>query len=214
DKAKAAVTSVENQLNAAVTAIENKAHAAVDQAFAVAEAVVNQVFDAVEAGVNAAFDAAEATANAAFDLAESAVEGYRTAFNAACDKAVELADKALTALGDLAGKLVDMLPDSLIEGFIDFWNGPWRSMIIIGLATIAAVAITVATGGVGGPIAGMLLAGVIGGTLTGGAYLAGEVVARQGAIDLAENGKGLYVPNYGYVPIGPDGKPDLSGVPA
>jgi hypothetical protein len=87
-------------------------------------------------------------------------------------------------------------------------------MIIIGLATIAAVAITVATGGVGGPIAGMLLAGVIGGTLTGGAYLAGELVARQGAIDLAENGKGIYVPNYGYVPVGPDGKPDMSGVPA
>jgi hypothetical protein len=213
DRANAVVTAVETQLNAAVTAIEQRAHQAVDQAFAVAEAAVNAAFDAAEAGVNAAFDAAEAVANAAFDVAQAAVEGYRTAFNAACDAAIELADRALTALGDLAAAFVDLLPDSLIEGFIDFWNGPWRSIIIVGLATIAAVAITVATGGLGGPIAGMLLAGVIGGTLTGAAYFGGELVARAGAVDLAENGNGIYVPNYGYVPIGANGQPDLSGVP-
>ena len=55
-----------------------------------------------------------------------------------------------------------MIPESWTKALVDFWNGPWRTVLIIGLATVAAVAITVALPGVGVGIGAMLLAGVIG----------------------------------------------------
>ena len=113
----------------------------------------------------------------------------------------------MTAIDKIAQAVVSLIPDSWKKAFVDFWNGPWRSVIIIGLATIAAVAITAATLGTGAPIAAILMAAVIGGTIAGTAYFGGEMIAREGEISLSSEGKGVYVAGFGDVQIGKDGKP-------
>jgi hypothetical protein len=213
DTAIAAVDAAEQALHNAVTQIETALNNAVEAAFQAAAAVVNAAFDAAEAAVNAAFDVAIAAVEAYFNAQIAALDLVQKGVNAYFDLLVAAADFVLESISKIAAAVVDLMPDWMVKGFVDFWNGPWRSALIIGLATIAAVAITVATVGTGAPLAAMLVAGVIGGTLAGGTYLAGEAVARQGTIDLSTSGEGLYIPNYGHVPIGPDGKPDLSGVP-
>jgi hypothetical protein len=211
--ATAAVDRAEHALQATVTAIETQLHAAVEQAYHAASQAIDAAFAAATAAVDQLFDAAEAAVTAYVDAQIAAVSAVQAATNWAFDRAVELADKAMVAISKAAAWVVAQLPDAVTEGFLNFWNGPWRSTILIGLAVVAAVAFTAVTGGAGGPLAVMLVAGLVGGTLTGGAYLAGEAVARQGELHLASKGNGLYVPNLGYVPLGADGKPDLSHVP-
>ena len=113
----------------------------------------------------------------------------------------------MTAIDKIAQAVVSLIPDSWKKAFVDFWNGPWRSVIIIGLATIAAVAITAATLGAGAPVAAVLLAAVIGGSIAGTAYFGGEMVSRESDIALSSQGKGMYVAGFGDIQIGKDGKP-------
>ena len=203
DVAKAAVDVAEQALEAAVTNIENNLHARVEAAY-----------DVAVAAVNTAFDAAEAAVNVVFDLAEAAVEAYFDAYIAVLqvvDKVVEIAGEIVAmavhawveSICMLVDALVELIPDSVKEWFIDFWNGPWRDIIVIGLVTIAAVAITVATMGTGAPVAAMLVAGVIGATLGGAAFFGGELAARNAEQDLERDHDQLYVPGFGYVDYDP-----------
>ena len=203
DKACAAVDAAAKVLDDAVTQVENTLNAAVDAAYNLGVRAVNAAFDAAEAVVNTAFDIAEAGVKAFFDLQIAQLDVIQKGIDAVADFAAEVADKVMEAVDKIAQAVVSMIPDSWKKAFVDFWNGPWRSVIIIGLATVAAVALTVATGGV----AGVLLAGLIGGSIAGGAYFGGEMVARESEISLSTEGKGMYIPGHGYAQIGPDGKP-------
>ncbi len=185
--ADTAVNGINQAADWATTQVDNLKNKAQDAVFAAA--------DKVNAGLEAI--------NPYVGALEAAVNTLKEAALAVVKFAGEMATKALAAVSELAASIVDLLPESWTKAFVDFWNGPWRSIIIVGLATIAAVAITVGTGGVGGPFAAMMLAGVIGGSITGAAYLGGEALARQGQIQLSENGQGVYVPGYGNVQIDP-----------
>ncbi|GMV42308.1 MAG: hypothetical protein AMXMBFR64_40240 [Myxococcales bacterium] len=203
DLAKAGVNAAEEALESAVTTIEQGLHSAVESAYTVAVDKVNQAFDRAEAAVNAVFDVAEAAVKAWFDAHIAALE--------LVSKGVELAGQVVNAvihatvqaICTLVDALVELIPDSVKQWFIDFWNGPWRDIIVIGLVTIAAVAITVATMGTGAPLAAMLVAGAIGATLGGAAYFGGELAARNAEQDLERDHDALYVPNFGYVKIDP-----------
>ena len=206
DVACAAVDAAAKKLEQAVTTIEHALNAAVEAAYQLGAAAINKAFDLAEAAVNTAFDVAEAAVKAYVALQVAMISAAQKVVSKVAEFVTDLANKALEVVDKIAQAVVDMIPDSWVKAFVDFWNGPWRTMIIIGLATVAAVAITVATGGLGGPIAGVLLAGVIGGTLAGGAYFGGEMLAREGDIKLSNEGKGMYVPGIGYAQMGPDGK--------
>jgi hypothetical protein len=206
DVACAAVDAAAHKLEQAVTTIEHALNAAVEAAYQLGAAAINKAFDLAEAAVNTAFDVAEAAVKAYVAVQLAMISAAQTVVTQVAHFVTELANKALEVVDKIAQAVVNMIPDSWVKAFVDFWNGPWRTMIIIGLATVAAVAITVATGGLGGPIAGVLLAGVIGGTLAGGAYFGGEMLAREGDIKLSDEGKGMYVPGFGYAKMGPDGK--------
>ena len=199
DIAKSAVDTAEQALEGAVDTIENGLHSAVESAYTVAVDKVNQAFDRAEAAVNAVFDVAEAAVKAYFDaqiatlqIVSKGVELAGQAVNAVIHTAVQAICKVVDAL-------VELIPDSVKEWFIDFWNGPWRDIIVIGLITVAAVAITVATMGTGAPIAAMLVAGAIGATMGGAAYFGGELAARNAEQDLERDHDAVYVPNFGYV---------------
>lgn len=211
DGAIAVVNAAEQTLNAAVTRVEQTLNAAVEAAYQVGAAAINKAFDAAEAVVNKAFEVAEAAVKAYFDAQIAALDLVQQGVNAVADFVVAVADKVLEAVAKIAEAVINMIPESWTKAFVDFWNGPWRQAIIIGLATVAAVAITVATCGAAGPVAMILVAGLIGGTIAGTAYAGGELLAREGAIHLTEEhpGEGVYVPGVGNVQIqiGPDGKP-------
>ncbi len=202
DRAMSVVDAAQKTLDDAVTRVEQTLNSAVEAAYNLGVRAVNAAFDAAEAVVNTAFDIAEAGVKAFFDAAIAQIDLVQKGIDAVADFAAEVADKVMEACDKLAQAVVSMIPDSWKKAFVDFWNGPWRSIIIIGLATVIAVALTVATGGV----AGVLLAGLIGGAITGGAYFGGEMVARESEISLSQEGKGMYIPGYGDVQIGPDGK--------
>ena len=203
DRAMSVVDAAQKTLDDAVTRVEQTLNNAVEAAYNLGTRAVNAAFDAAEAVVNTAFDIAEAGVKAFFDVAIAQIALVQQGIDAIADFAAEVADKVMEACDKLAQAVVSLIPDSFKKAFVDFWNGPWRSIIIIGLVTIVAVALTVATGGV----AGVLLAGLIGGTLTGGAYFGGEMIARESEISLSKEGKGMYIPGFGDVQIGPDGKP-------
>ena len=207
DGAIAVVDAAQQTLDAAVDTAAKVLNKAVDVAFEVAEAEVNAAFDAAEWGVNQAFNVAEATVTAYAAVLTAAVDVVQAGVDAYADFAISVADKVMEAVDKIAQAVVSLIPDSWKKAFVDFWNGPWRSVIIIGLATIAAVAITVATLGTGAPVAAVLMAAVIGGTIAGTTYFGGELVARESDIALSTEGKGMYIPGYGDVQIGPDGKP-------
>ncbi|HET9993283.1 MAG TPA: hypothetical protein VFQ65_32325, partial [Kofleriaceae bacterium] len=203
DKACSAVDAAAKVLDDAVTQVENTLNAAVDAAYQLGVRAINTAFDAAEAVVNTAFDIAEAGVKAFFDLQIAQLDVIQKGIDAVADFVGEMADKVMEAVDKIAQAVVSMIPDSWKKAFVDFWNGPWRSVIIIGLATVAAVALTVATGG----IAGVLIAGLVGGSIAGGAYFGGEAIARESDISLSSEGKGMYIPGAGYAQIGPDGKP-------
>ncbi|HEY0249965.1 MAG TPA: hypothetical protein VGC41_00475, partial [Kofleriaceae bacterium] len=203
EKACAVVDAAEKTLNDAVTRVEQTLNRAVEAIYQKGVSAVNAAFDAAEFVVNKAFDVAEAGVKAFFDAQIAQLDLVQKGIDAVADFAATVADKVMEAVDKIAQAVVSMIPDSWKKAFVDFWNGPWRSVIIIGLATVAAVALTVATGG----IAGVLLAGVIGGSIAGGAYFGGEMVARESEISLSQEGKGMYIPGFGDVQIGPDGKP-------
>ena len=207
DAAIAVVNAAQQTLDEAVTRVEQTLNAAVDAAYQLGVKAINTAFDAAEAVVNTAFDVAEAAVKVYFEAQIAMLSEVQQGVHAVADFARSVADKVLQTIDDIAQAVVNAIPESWTKAFVDFWNGPWREIIIIGLATVAAVAITAATGGLGGPIAAMLLAGVIGGTISGAAYLGGEAIAREGDIKLSDGGKGIYIPGYGNVQLGPDGKP-------
>ncbi|MDQ3339218.1 MAG: Fic family protein [Myxococcota bacterium] len=211
DGAIAVVNAAEQNLNAAVTRVEQTLNAAVETAYQAGAAAINRAFDLAETVVNKAFEVAKSAVEAYFNAQIAALDIVQQGVNAVADFVIAVADKVLEAVAKIAEAIINMIPESWTKWFVDFWNGPWRTAIIIGLATVAAVAITVATCGAAGPVAMILIAGLIGGTMAGTAYGAGELLAREGAIDLTENhpGEGVYVPGVGNVQIqiGPDGKP-------
>ncbi|HRC56070.1 MAG TPA: hypothetical protein PKU97_09100, partial [Kofleriaceae bacterium] len=213
DRAIAAVDQAEQTLNNAVTQVENQLHQAVEAAYQKGVDAVNRAYDAAKAKVDELHSRAVAATNRYFDEKKRQLHQVKDFIDKAIDKTIE----AVKAIGELvstwAASVADLVSSTFIKGFVDFWNGPWRNAIIIGLATIVAVAVTVGTGGLGGPVAAVLLASLIGGTLAGGATLAGDALARQGTIELADRGEGIYVPGHGPLKLGPDGQPDLSSVP-
>ncbi len=213
DRAIAAVDQAEQTLNNAVTQVENQLNEAVEAAYQKGVEMVNRAYDAAKAKVEELHQRAVEATNRYFDEKKRQLHAVKDFIDKAIDGAIEVVKKIGEAVSMWAKSVVDLVGSTLIKGFVDFWNGPWRNAIIIGLATIVAVAVTVGTGGVGGPVAAVLLASLIGGTLAGGATLAGDALARQGTIELAERGEGIYVPGHGPLKLGPDGQPDLSGIP-
>ncbi|ACY14783.1 eCIS core domain-containing protein [Haliangium ochraceum] len=198
----ATVEAAAQTMQDAVTAVENTLHAAVAAAGETLSQVIDAAFDMAESAVNAAFDAAEAVVTAWFDAQIAALELAAVVVEEAMALAGELVALAIEAITAPFEMLVDLLPDALIEGFIDFWNGPWREMVVIGLISLAAVAITVATCGAGAPLGALILTGALaGGAMGGAAYFGGEMVARQGATELQERNEDghIYVPGQGYV---------------
>ncbi len=196
------VQSAADTLKETVTAVEESLHAAVEVAHSLAASAIDAAFDAAEAAVNAAFDLAEAAVTAWFDAYIAAFEIAAMVVEEAAALAAELVGMAIDLITAPFDALMSILPDALVEGFIDFWNSQWRDAILIGLISIAAVAITVATCGAGAPLGVMILTGALaGGALGGASYFAGEMAARQGAQELDErNGdQGIYVPGQGYV---------------
>ena len=79
-----------------------------------------------------------------FDLQIAQLDLVQKGIDAVADFCAMVADKVMEAVDKIAQAVVSMIPDSWKKAFVDFWNGPWRSVIIIGLATVAAVALTVA----------------------------------------------------------------------
>ncbi|HPH70702.1 MAG TPA: hypothetical protein PLF40_33350, partial [Kofleriaceae bacterium] len=218
----ALVNENEKTMLAAVDRAEATALRTVENAYLATAQTIDDAFAAAAEGVNAAFDLAETATRIFFDSYIAAATLAQKAVNVVSQFVIDSSNAFLEMCASAAKSLMAMLPASFIKGFVDFWNGPWRSAIIVGLAVIAAVAITAATGGLGGPLAVMLVAGVIGGSIAGTAYFGGELLAREGAINLTEGnfrgataedkanaGRQVYVPGFGMAQIGPDGKPRL-----
>lgn len=203
DQAKAKVTELEEQAKAKVTEVEQTLHEAVEEAHRRASEAVDRAFDAAEQAVNAAFDAAAAVVDAYFEAHIAALEMVKEGVQMATDAAIAAVNKAVELASMAMDAVVELIPDSVKEAFIDFWNSPWREAIIIGLAAVVAVALTVGTGGAGAPLSAALMAAVIGGGIGGLTYFGGELAARHSQIDLYESGKGIYIPGKGYMTVDP-----------
>ncbi|MBP9088406.1 MAG: hypothetical protein KBG15_19955, partial [Kofleriaceae bacterium] len=216
------VNENEKQLLATVDRSQANALRTVEAAYLARAETIDQAFAMAADAVNASFDLAATVARAYFDSNIAVLGLAQKVVSAVSQFVIDSANAFFEVCASIAKKLMAMLPASFTKGFVDFWNGPWRSAIIVGLAVVAAVAITVATGGLGGPLAVMLVAGVIGGSISGTAYFAGELLAREGAINLTEGnfngataadkanaGRQVYVPGFGMATVGPDGKPTL-----
>ncbi len=205
DAAQVLVEAVERaaqSVQEAVTTIENDLHASVEMSRAAATAVIEAAFEAAETAVNAIFDAAEIAVTAWLDAQIAEIELIAVIIEEAAALAGELVASAIEVITEHYELLMSVLPDSVIEGFLDIWNSEWRSAIIIGLISLAVVAITVGSGGAAAPLGALILTGaLVGGSLGGSAYFAGEMAARQGAQELDErNGdRGIYVPGQGYI---------------
>jgi hypothetical protein len=197
---QASVAAAETAYVAAVTAIETALVAAVEVFYDNLQTQVDTIITAAEQDVDAMITAAEVVLAAFVERQQQAIVAAEVQLDKAVDQAIAGVKVAIDAVSDAVAWVIDQVPNKVIEGFIDFWNSPWRDMVVIGLATIAAVAITVATVGTGAPVAAILLAAVIGGVMAGSAYGAGELASRQGEVDLNQDRPGeIYVPNHGYL---------------
>lgn len=223
-RARELIAYAEQSLMATVARIRTTLTQAVARAQQLGQAVIDRAFAAAVAAKEAAFRAATNAVRAFIDLQAGALALAERAMHAVGDFVTAAADRVLAFCADTAKAVTAMLPAAVLKGFIDFWNGPWRQAVIIGVAVIAAVTLTAVTGGLGGPLAVMLVAGVVGGSIAGTAYFAGELLAREGAINLSEgnfrdataedkaaSGQRVYIPNFGMATIGPDGKPQVLG---
>lgn len=116
-----------------------------------------------------------------------------------------LADMALPLLSSITqmvAAVAQHMPAAWLKPFVDFWNGPWRTLVIVGLSTIGAATLTAAIPGVGAGLATAMVSGAIGGTLAGGTTFLGDAFARAATIQLSPDGK-LYVPKVGEVSVDP-----------
>ena len=216
----ALVDAAAKQLDHAVTTIEHALDAAVDEAYRIGAGAIHAAFDAATAVVNTAFHTAEAMVKEFAAVQIAALGKIQQGVHAVARFVADAANLALAGIDKIAQGLVDLIPNAWVKAFVDFWNGPWRQIVVIGLATVAAVAITGVTLGAGAPLGALLegtvlsgtlgsalVAGTVGGTLAGAADFGGELVAREGDIKLSSDGHGIYIPGYGNVELGADGKP-------
>jgi hypothetical protein len=194
DGYQAQVTQWEAEKTERVDQWEAERVAALEAWYAEKVAAINQLFDQAEALVEGVFLVATALVELWFELQIAQLQATQDWITEACASATEWLHQHLPELNEWIAATQAFLERDPRELFLDFWNSPWRDAILIGLVTVAAVAIvTIATGGVGAPIALAIAAGIIGAAIGGAVYYAGETAAQQSEISLAEDTTDIYL---------------------
>lgn len=184
DELQSSIEAAENGLQDKVTAAEEGLNSAVDAAYDTAAAAVEATFDTLESAVEATFDAAQAAVTLMIDTAYGAIEAGVRAMEEVVVSGLQKLDQAVQWVNEnIVGPFTEFLAsawEGLQRFWVSFWNSAFRD-ILLGIAlTALAVAITVATGGAGAPLALVILASAMGtGATAAVVYGAGELAARE-----------------------------------